>query len=203
MKKSAIIIFQKNAELGKVKTRLAKDLGDHKALEIYKRLCDFTHEVCRKVEVDKFLYYSSYIPQEKPSFDCYHFQVQRGISLGDRMSNAFSDVFSVGYQEVLIIGTDCAEISPDAIEDAFDQLGKKEVVIGPAEDGGYYLLGMKSYFPQVFKDVNWSTAEVLVQTRANLKSADISYAELAIKSDIDTLEDWERLKSILSPSENE
>lgn len=95
MKKSAIIIFQKNAELGKVKTRLAKDLGDHKALEIYKRLCDFTHEVCRKVEVDKFLYYSSYIPQEKPSFDCYHFQVQRGISLGDKCQMPFLMCFQL------------------------------------------------------------------------------------------------------------
>lgn len=198
MNDSAIIIFQKNAELGKVKTRLARDLGDHKALEIYEGLCDFTHEVCRKVEVDKFLYYSNFIPQLKPSFDSYHFRIQSGEGLGERMSNAFADVFSQDYQKVLIIGTDCAEISPDLIEDAFDQLEKNEVVIGPAVDGGYYLLGMGKYFPQIFKEVNWSTAEVLIQTRANLNSAGISFAELAIKSDIDTLEDWERLKSILT-----
>ena len=113
MEKSAIIIFQKNAELGKVKTRLANDLGDQTALKIYDRLCALTHHICSQVPVDKFLYYSNFLPEDKPRYASYHFKVQTGIGLGARMSNAFSDIFYAGYQKILIIGTDCAEISPD------------------------------------------------------------------------------------------
>jgi rSAM/selenodomain-associated transferase 1 len=201
MEKSAIIIFQKNAELGKVKTRLAKDLGDHKALEIYDRLCEFTHRICSQVPVDKFLYYSNFVPEDKPGYASYYFKVQTGDDLGDRMSNAFSDLFSAGYQKVLIIGTDCAEISPDLFLEAFEILNEQDVVIGPAEDGGYYLLGMSQFFPQLFHDVNWSTSEVIEQTKSNIKSIGISYGELAVRSDIDTLEDWQKMKSFIDELE--
>jgi rSAM/selenodomain-associated transferase 1 len=203
MEKSAIIIFQKNAELGKVKTRLAKDLGDHKALEIYDRLCEFTHRICSQVPVDKFLYYSNFVPEDKPGYASYYFKVQTGDDLGDRMSNAFSDLFSAGYQKVLIIGTDCAEISPDLFLEAFEILNKQDVAIGPAEDGGYYLLGMSQFFPQLFHDVNWSTSEVIEQTKSNIKSIGISYGELAVRSDIDTLEDWQKMKSFIDGFEGE
>jgi rSAM/selenodomain-associated transferase 1 len=201
MEKSAIIIFQKNAELGKVKTRLAKDLGDHKALEIYDRLCEFTHRICSQVPVDKFLYYSNFVPEDKPGYASYYFKVQTGDDLGDRMSNAFSDLFSAGYQKVLIIGTDCAEISPDLFLEAFEILNEQDVVIGPAEDGGYYLLGMSQFFPQLFHDVNWSTSEVIEQTKSNIKSIGISNGELAVRSDIDTLEDWQKMKSFIDELE--
>jgi rSAM/selenodomain-associated transferase 1 len=201
MEKSAIIIFQKNAELGKVKTRLAKDLGDHKALEIYDRLCEFTHRICSQVPVDKFLYYSNFVPEDKPGYASYYFKVQTGDDLGDRMSNAFSDLFSAGYQKVLIIGTDCAEISPDLFLEAFEILNEQDVVIGPAEDGGYYLLGMSQFFPQLFHDVNWSTSEVIEQTKSNIKSIGISYGELAVRSDIDTLEDWQKMKRFIDELE--
>jgi rSAM/selenodomain-associated transferase 1 len=201
MEKSAIIIFQKNAELGKVKTRLAKDLGDHKALEIYDRLCAFTHTICSQVPVDKFLYYSNFVPEDKPGYASYYFKVQTGDDLGDRMSNAFSDLFSAGYQKVLIIGTDCAEISPDLFLEAFEILNEQDVVIGPAEDGGYYLLGMSQFFPQLFHDVNWSTSEVIEQTKSNIKSIGISNGELAVRSDIDTLEDWQKMKRFIDELE--
>jgi len=197
MEKSAIIIFQKNAELGKVKTRLANDLGDQTALKIYDRLCALTHHICSQVPVDKFLYYSNFLPEDKPRYASYHFKVQTGIGLGALMSNAFSDIFYAGYQKILIIGTDCAEISPDLFLEAFEILNQRDVVIGPAEDGGYYLLGMSQYYPQLFLDTNWSTSEVIDQTKSNIESIGVSYGELGIRSDIDTLEDWQKYRSYI------
>ncbi|MCR9084403.1 MAG: DUF2064 domain-containing protein, partial [Cyclobacteriaceae bacterium] len=85
--------------------------------------------------------------------------------------------------------------------EAFETLNHRDVVIGPAEDGGYYLLGMSQYFPQLFHDVNWSTSEVIYQTKSNIKSIGISYSELAVRSDIDTLEDWQKMKSLIDELE--
>ena len=197
MKNSAIIIFQKNAELGKVKTRLAKDVGDQTALEIYGQLCAFTHEVCKQVPVEKHLYFSTFIPEIKSPDSSYFFHLQQGEGLGERMSNAFADLFQSDYKKILIIGTDCPEISPQLLEDAFSFLDKTEVVIGPAEDGGYYLLGMRRFFPQLFQNINWSTPEVVKQTKNRLESSKISYHLLPVHTDIDTLEDWKKIKDLI------
>ncbi|MFC3414626.1 TIGR04282 family arsenosugar biosynthesis glycosyltransferase [Algoriphagus hitonicola] len=197
MKKSAIIIFQKNAELGKVKTRLAKDVGDEIALQIYHQLCAFTHEVCRQVSVDKYLYFSRFISEIHFSDSSYFFRVQRGGDLGERMSNAFEDLFKNDYEKILIIGTDCPEISSHLLEEAFSLLDKSEVVIGPAEDGGYYLLGMRRFFPQLFQNISWSTSEVVKQTKNRLESGKISYQLLPVHTDIDTLEDWKKMKDLI------
>lgn len=197
MKKSAILIFQKNAELGKVKTRLAKDVGNESALEIYNQLCELTHEVCKEVPVDKHLYFSSFIPEIHPTEPSYFFHIQKGEDLGERMSNAFGEMFRKGYQKLLIIGTDCPEISTQLLLEAFSLLEESEVVLGPAEDGGYYLLGMGRYFPQLFQNIHWSTSEVVNQTKNILESGNISYRLLPVRTDIDTLEDWIKIKNLI------
>lgn len=195
MEKSALIIFQKNAVLGKVKTRLSADVGDEVAMEIYQQLVRHTHDVCASVPVQKFLFFSDFISDDISEFgQDYQFEVQSGNDLGSRMENAFQRLFSKGYEKIIILGTDCGELESNILEDAFELLDKHEVVIGPARDGGYYLLGMKKKFSDLFEDIPWSTEKVLFLTMEKLEKQNISYGLLEILSDVDRIEDWKKLK---------
>lgn len=186
--KNLLLIFTKNPELGKCKTRLAKSIGDEAALSIYKHLLQHTASVSQQINSDKQVFYSKEIIQED-DFDSNLFQkkLQQGKDLGIRMSNAFAEAFQESYQKVIIIGSDLYDLHSETIEEAFQNLDTHEVVIGPAKDGGYYLLGMKSFIPEIFQQKKWSTATVLQDTLADLKSKKVTL--LATKNDIDTFED--------------
>jgi len=196
MNKAALIIFQKNAVLGKVKTRLAVSIGDQQALEIYQRLTAYTHEIVKKLKVDKFLFFSDFIP-ENTNGDLleYQFELQSGADLGERMRNAFAYVFSKGYASVAIIGTDCPYLKGKDLNKSFLNLSHTDLVIGPAKDGGYYLLGMSKFLPEIFQDIPWSSDVVLEKTLVNADKLNAEYKFLKILSDIDTLEDWEIFKT--------
>lgn len=197
--KKGIIIFQKNAELGKVKTRLAASVGDYEALEIYKILITYTHEQIRPVFAEKLVYFSDYAePYFKNNDSQVQLFIQSNGNLGDKMSNAFQTQFEKGFHKLLIVGTDCPEITSKIIENAFVELEKVEVVLGPAKDGGYYLLGMNRFIPGLFKDIKWSSDQVLKSTQLFLESNEIKHSFLPVLSDVDNLEDWERLKHKLS-----
>ena len=193
MNQNALIVFQKNLVLGKVKTRLAENLGDQKALDIYGHLVDATiKELWPLTGCDIFIYYSDFI--EKLSrvvplnfVGCQ----QKGNDLGDRMLHAFIDIFDEGYESALIIGTDCPYLKTHILIDAFESLRNHDVVLGPANDGGYYLLGMKKVFPELFCNIPWSTDTVLELSLNTIKAKKLSYELLPHLSDIDTLEDWE------------
>ena len=192
MSKTGLIIFQRNPILGQVKTRIAASVGDHHALEIYNWLTDYTHKIAREVKVDKYLFYSDFIPQhaEKESQD-FQVEVQSGANLGDRMLNAFRNLFENGYSNVVIIGTDCADLRISDLNDAYMALSHSDVVIGPANDGGYYLLGMSGYHPELFNEIPWSTSKVLEMTLDIANKSRLDYEFLEIRSDIDTFEDWQ------------
>ncbi len=192
--KSALIIFQKNAVLGKVKTRISADVGDVMAMEIYQELVRHTHEVCRQVDVQKFLFFSDFIPEDISEYSQeYQFEVQNGSDLGSRMANAFDKIFSKGYEKIIILGTDCGEIKSRIVKEAFEILENHEVALGPAKDGGYYLLGMKKLIVDLFVDIPWSTEKVLLLTLEKLENQFISYELLEILSDVDRIEDWRKL----------
>ena len=196
MNKAALLIFQKNAVLGKVKTRLGASVGDEKALEVYRWLTDYTHQQVKGLTVDKFLFYSDFIPAHlDQNLDGYQFEVQSGDTLGERMSNAFAFLFAKGYKSVAIIGTDCPYLKTEDLNKAFMHLSDTDLVIGPAKDGGYYLIGMRQFFPEIFKNISWSTDRVLEQTLNQADSIGIEYEFLKILSDIDTLEDWQQFQS--------
>jgi len=137
--------------LGKVKTRLAKIIGDESALNIYKFLLNHTQKTIRDIACDKAVYYSVKV-RDKDIWDAtlYSKHLQQGKDLGKRMYNAFQDAFSEGYKKVVIVGSDLYDLQPKHIENAFKKLDSYELVIGPAEDGGYYLLGMKTMHSQIF-----------------------------------------------------
>jgi rSAM/selenodomain-associated transferase 1 len=188
--KSLLIIFYRNPELGKVKTRLAKTLGDEKALAIYLTLSSHTRFITENLAIDKVIYYSNFVDTEDvwPN-TLFHKKLQNGNDLGEKMKNALADGFRKGYKRICIIGTDCFELSESTIKQAFDQLRTNDAVIGPAKDGGYYLLGMKKQMPELFKNKTWSTDTVATDTIQNFKDLSISYAQLAVLTDVDEEKD--------------
>ncbi|SIN75302.1 TIGR04282 family arsenosugar biosynthesis glycosyltransferase [Algoriphagus halophilus] len=192
-----IIIFQKNLIAGKVKSRIAEMVGDQEALEIYRVLVDYTHQQVEHLACNKLLYYSDYEENNHQTGKDYQLFIQSSGDLGQKMGDAFKDQFENGFDCLLIIGTDCAEITQDIIEKAFEKLENSDVVIGPAKDGGYYLLGMKRFISGLFYDIPWSSPEVFKQTSDYLTTHHISFDLLPTLSDVDYLEDWMKVKERL------
>lgn len=192
MSRAALIIFQKNSILGKVKTRLAASIGDERALEIYNWLTRYTHQISREIQVDKFIFYSDFIPEDMEKLPKgFKLEVQTGADLGERMKNAFNHLFSKGYSNVVIIGTDCPDLKSSDLNTAFLTLSQADLVLGPAKDGGYYLLGMSRFYPELFDEMPWSTQKVLELTLNKADSLSLDYEFLNILSDIDNINDWE------------
>ena len=189
-KDSLLIIFYRNPELGKVKTRLAASLGDEKALAIYLRLASHTKSIAGGVEVDRVVYYSDFIDTEDNWPNAlFNKQIQRGDDLGKRMLNAFADGFIADYHSICIIGTDCFELTSEIITNAFQKLEKMDAVIGPASDGGYYLLGMNSLLPGVFKNKKWSADSVYAETLSDFKKLGLRCFQLDVLADVDEEKD--------------
>lgn len=193
--KKAIIIFTRNPELGKCKTRLAKTVGNASALEIYKHLLNHTKNIVKKSTADKFVFYSENI-QDNDIWDDSIFikKSQKGHDLGAKMQQAFSDLFLLGYQKVIIIGSDLLDLKPKHISKAFNALKNHDFVIGPAKDGGYYLLGMKTKENTIFEEKAWGTETVLKDTLYNLKNRSLLLLEEL--NDIDTFEDLKHYKEL-------
>jgi len=190
MNANAIIIFVKNPVLGKAKTRLAKTVGNQRALYIYQRLLARTRQHTQHLDCDKLLFYSQFI-DHNDDWPAMHFQkyLQQGGTLGEKMQLAFAQAFNMGYKKVLIIGSDCFSLTPQHINLAFAQLNQHNTVIGPALDGGYYLLGMTKLVPSIFTNKQWSTASVLGDTLQSISQAKKSFQLLQYLSDIDHYSD--------------
>ena len=171
-----------------MKTRLAKDLGDETALEIYKFLIQHTVKTTQDVTSDKQVHYSVKIRENDYwNEDIFYKKQQKGADLGERMNFAFQKGFEEGYKNIIIIGTDLYDIAATDIEEAFLELENHNFVIGPAEDGGYYLLGMNSLHSDLFKNKDWGTASVLKDTLANLNGSSVKL--LKPRNDVDILDD--------------
>jgi uncharacterized protein len=190
MQERGLIIFIKNKEKGKVKTRLAATVGDDEALNIYEQLLDITEAISKKTEATRYVYYSSHIEDHddwKAPF--FNKKTQQGSDLGARMSHAFEEVL-LQHEHVVIIGSDCAALTPEILHEAFDSLKRHDIVIGPALDGGYYLLGMKKIHSSLFENIVWSTETVLQETLAQAQTLNLSVHQLRALSDIDNEDDW-------------
>ena len=193
--KQVILIFAKNLIYGKVKTRLAATAGNDVAFSVYKELLQHTKEITKDINIDKIVFYSDPIEAlDIWSDETFNKQIQNGNDLGERMQNAFAYAFKNGYEEAIIIGTDCFELTSLIINQAFSHLKDNDIVIGPAEDGGYYLLGMKKLHTELFQDISWSTAYVLQQTVAICSKENLTYQLLQELSDIDDEKDLLKTK---------
>ena len=186
--KPLLIIFIRNAEWGKVKTRLAKSIGNDNALDLYNFLLKHTAEISTPLPIDKWVFYSEEIIQEDV-WPCDQFikKKQKGESLGLRMKNAFIEGKSAGYNNIIIIGSDLFDITTEELSQAFATLNNSDVVIGPAIDGGYYLLGLKEIPKGIFDNKEWGTSSIFKDTLVHLKTFKTSI--LPPKNDIDTIED--------------
>ena len=187
----ALLIFTRNPELGKVKTRLATTIGDAAALEVYQKLLEHTVDITQPLKVDKFVFYSEQI-QENDHWDTtiYYKELQKGTNLGERMHHAFELLFKKGYRQIIIVGSDIFELTTKNIQEAFTGLDTANFVVGPALDGGYYLLGMNTLNKSLFKHKKWGTSTVLKATLKNLANEKV--ALLATKNDIDTYDDLKK-----------
>ena len=197
--KNIILIFTRNPELGKCKTRLAKTIGDENALSIYKLLLNKTILATSNLDCDKVVYYSEKI-SENDNWDpnIYQKEQQEGYDLGERMLKAFEQNFNKGYEKVIIIGSDLFELTQKHIEEAFLSLNSNDAVIGPAEDGGYYLLGLKDKKEMIFKNKKWGTSTVRKDTLDDLSNEHVHLLE--VLNDIDIYEDclkYDELKPFL------
>ncbi len=183
-----LLIFTRNPELGKVKSRLAKSIGQKNALDIYIKLLQHTHDVVIQNNATKRVGYSETIGEhdiwEGTLFEKF---AQEGEDLGQRIENAFRQAFSDGYKKVIIIGSDLYDLRPYHIDQAFTALSQADTVIGPAKDGGYYLLGMTTMIPGVFKNKKWGEDSVLKDTLKDLESFSVEVLEEL--NDIDHVED--------------
>ena len=189
MEKGVLLVFQKNESLGSVKTRLAAQVGDVQALEIYRQLVRTTYNSLVGLTFQIWAFFSDFIPKH-PDYSPTKSFLQRGEDLGARMKNAFSDAFKLGIEKVILIGTDCPELDFNSIHQAFASLDTADLVLGPAEDGGYYLIGMKKQSDFLFEGITWSTSLVFSQTIAKAENQGMIVARLPVLADIDTLEDW-------------
>jgi len=193
--KKALIIFIRNPELGQCKTRLAKTIGDEAALNIYSYLLQHTAQVSEAVKADKYVFYSETINKNDLwNTDVFRKKIQNGTDLGSRMENAFSKLFGLGYEKVMIIGSDLLDLNQQHIEIAFEAFNHHDVVIGPSKDGGYYLLGMKKIHENIFKNKTWGTETVLKETLNDLQNIKVELLEEL--NDIDTFEDMKHYKQL-------
>lgn len=187
MTKSLIIVFVKNIKLGTVKTRLAKTIGDYGAFEVYSELVKITENATEDIAIDKRIYFSNAIVEDK--WGSTYKAVQQGEDLGERMHNAFKEAFDDGYEKIVLIGSDLPDISSKHILNGIEALDNNDVVFGPAEDGGYYLVGLSKPNALVFENKPWSQPNLLEVTLNELQQHSINYGILETLNDIDTYED--------------
>ena len=188
MPKNLLIVFAKNIVLGKVKTRLAESIGDTAALNVYIRLFEITERESSNVKnADVHVHFSDVIINSKfPNAKKF---VQVEGDLGHKMEAAFAQGFADGYEKIIGIGADLADLTTELIEDAFKQLDQNDFVFGPAQDGGYYLVGTTLPQLYIFENKPWSTEILLKETLAEIKAKNHSVATLETLNDIDVLED--------------
>jgi len=186
--KRLLIVFVKNAVLGTAKTRLAATIGKKAAFEVYKHLMQITEDASSSVkDCDVHIFFSS--EKDSTRWSTFEQFVQHGNDLGERMSGAFRHGFDLGYEQIVGIGSDLPDITSDIIEKGLNELNSNDAVFGPADDGGYYLIGMCSMIDCIFENKPWSTEELLDVTLNELKSKGHSVGIIETLNDVDTEDD--------------
>jgi hypothetical protein len=185
-----LIVFTRNPELGKVKTRLAKTVGAESALRIYKFLLNHTEQTIRQLDEDKAVFFSAQVRSDDIwANNVYQKYLQIGDNLGEKMFNAFKNSFSLGYKKVIIIGSDLYDLKEKHIKESFQKLESNKYVVGPAKDGGYYLIGLTHLNNRIFKNKAWGTETVFKDTMNDLVNESVFLLEEL--NDIDTYEDMQ------------
>jgi len=204
---NAILLFVKFPQPGKVKTRLAESVGAEQAAAIYRTL---VATVLRRLPRSERLIVAFEPPGRAAEVADWiaplcaeravEFIGQTDGDLGVRLAAAFAHAFSSGYSRVAAIGSDCVEISAADLAETWAGLELHDCVLGPAADGGYYLIALKKPEPSLFSGIPWSTPTVLSETLARLRTAGFSSHHLRLLQDVDTVADWHRVRAQLAPA---
>lgn len=189
-----VITFLKAPRPGLVKTRLGRDIGFDQALRVYRALAESQIRRLPPAVGVQISYAPRGAAAEMKSWLGRRllYRAQVGGGLGERLQHAFATAFRRGFGPVLAIGADCPALDCDTIERAIGLLGRNDVVLGPASDGGYYLVGLRWPTTGIFRDVPWSTDQVLETTLARIAEAGLTGVQLEVKDDLDTLSDLRR-----------
>lgn len=195
---SSVILFVRSPERGKVKSRLAAAVGRKMALEIYK---GFVLDILETLRRGRYPFRIFFYPGNsgermiKWLGKDFMYSPQRGSDIGKKMGNAFVQSFSEGSERVVLIGSDIPDIPNSVIHKAFSSLDKSDAVLGPASDGGYYLIGFKngSFLPDVFHGIPWSTPSVYRETTEVFRRSNYRVHILRQWNDVDTLDDLRAL----------
>ena len=188
--KNLLIIFVKNPVLGKVKSRLAQSIGAEGALSVYKKLLERTRETVVNLDIQKQVSYSDKLDEtDLWGNDIFRKAVQKGENLGERMYHAIENGHKQSFQKICLIGSDIFELTEEIIKDAFKLLDHYDIVLGPSEDGGYYLIGMKTPVKKIFENKKWGTNSVLHETIKDIRRIGLKFELLPTLNDIDVLED--------------
>jgi len=198
--KRCVILFVKLPEKGRVKSRLAQRMDEDLVLRLYENMVLDTIDLLTR---GRFPFRVCFTPPGARDRMMewlgrgYRAFPQIGDDLGDRMENAFEHVFSEGVEDALLIGSDIPGLTTEVMDEAFIALQKNEAIIGPAGDGGYYLIGFKkgSFEPVIFHDMVWSTKTVFRETMDKLHNASLKVHILPELTDVDTVEDLKTLMS--------
>jgi len=193
-----LLFFVKNPERGKVKSRLAAVIGDESAAKLYR---NFIMQMLSTLKIGDFPIYICFHPKNALKAlkewlgGQYHYIPQKGKDLGERMRNGFMEAFHMGFKRVVLIGSDIPDLPLEFIEEAFTSLKKKDAVIGPSYDGGYYLIGFgnRTFSSQVFEGIVWGTETVFDRTMRVLRKLGRRVHTLPYQRDIDTIEDLRNL----------
>jgi rSAM/selenodomain-associated transferase 1 len=205
MSENALVVFVKHPRPGTVKTRLAAAIGPEVAADLYRALAEHVLEVTTPVagEYERLVFFDppGAAEEMRAWLPGTRLIAQVGPDLGARMADAFARAFARGASRVAIVGTDVASVSRQSVTDALAALDAADVVIGPAEDGGYYLLALGAPRPGLFTGIAWSSSTVASETRTRATAAGLRVRELPILRDVDTLDDlraeWPRLGGLL------
>ena len=209
-KRKAIIIFVKYPEKGKVKTRLALTTSNNFAVSIYNLIAGQLFKLVETLnnDVDMFVFYATNDDEVKIRNWVgkeYNYKAQNGNTLGDKMANAFEEIFASDYDSALIIGSDVPEITNDILLKSFTLLNSCDIVIAPSDDGGYSLLGMNKFNSKLFKNIEWSTINVLNETKKRINENKLKLKILDTLKDIDTFDelvDWVKTSTNKNMIEN-
>ena len=199
-----ILVFIKSPEEGAVKSRLAAAIGEEHACRLYEQfVLDLLKTLEKAANDGNYALKVCFYPPESAKAIAkwlgsrYEYLSQQGGDLGERMSKAFRESFVAGYRQILLVGSDIPDLPAQIIHDGFASLKQHGAVIGPAHDGGYYLIGFRSdcFLPDIFTDIRWDTGDVFEKTMAlfGLGNQDVSI--LPSWRDIDTLEDLRDLQA--------
>ncbi len=196
MSAQTLIIFAKLPRPGEVKTRLGQTVGMREAAEIYRLFAEHAFTLGRQLLERGSRVYVFHDPGSTADEmrewvgPLFHLVSQEGATLGDRMHRAFEHTFGEGSKHTVLIGTDVPELDLATLERAFDGLIHCDVVLGPSSDGGYYLIGMSTPAGELFDGVRWSSETVYLETKQRLQGLNLSFTELNVLDDIDTIADY-------------